>query len=50
MNINMANLFASLKIMGIGMVTIFVVILVIMLLVMILTKVTSKKDGAESEK
>ena len=45
----MTNLFASLKIMGIGMVTIFVVILVIMLIVMLLTKLTGKKGEADAE-
>lgn len=49
MDINMTNLFASLKIMGIGMVTIFVVILVIMLIVMLLTKLTGKKGEADAE-
>lgn len=47
--IDMNNLFAALKIMGIGMVTIFVVILVIMLLVKLLTKFTSPKKDASEE-
>lgn len=47
--INMTNLFAALKIMGIGMVTIFVVILVIMILVKLLTKFTNPKKDASEE-
>lgn len=47
--INMTNLFAALKIMGIGMVTIFVVILVIMILVKLLTRFTSPKKDASEE-
>lgn len=46
---NMDNVMASLKIMGIGMVTIFVVILLIMLVVVMLTKLTGSKPEKKDD-
>lgn len=50
MNINMTDFINSLQIMGVGMLSIFVVILLIMAIVALLTKLTSEKQEPEDDK